>query len=53
MYHRFSLLYLGMVTGRTSLPTAFQTQGHRTEAPSAWAVAPADELEFLAPVSGG
>ena len=30
MYQRFSLLYLGIETGRTVSPSAFQTQGHFT-----------------------
>src|SRR4051812_2800884 len=34
MYHRFSLLYLGIATGWTSVPTAFQTQGHFTDEPA-------------------
>ncbi len=34
MYHRFSLLYLGIETGRISAPSAFQTHGHVTEAPA-------------------
>src|SRR5581483_12041265 len=34
MYHRFSLLYRGIAIGRaSSVPFAFQTQGHVTEAP--------------------
>ena len=31
MYQRFSLLYLGIATGRIPCPSAFQTQGHFTE----------------------
>src|SRR5690242_15306479 len=32
MYHRFSLLYLGILTGWASVPSAVQTQGQVTEA---------------------
>src|SRR5262245_41024831 len=35
MYQRFSLLYLGIDTGRTFSPSAFHTQGQRTGSSSA------------------
>src|SRR5882724_10690303 len=34
MYQRFSLLYLGIATGRTSVPSAFQTHGQVTGVPT-------------------
>src|SRR5882757_473849 len=34
MYQRFSLLYLGIATGRTSVPSAFQTHGQVTGVPA-------------------
>src|SRR5688572_6113068 len=34
MYHRFSLLYFGIATGRTFVPSAFHTQGQVTEDPA-------------------
>src|SRR5262245_55727762 len=33
MYQRFSLLYLGIDTALTSVPSVFQIHGQRTEAP--------------------
>src|SRR6266545_2890358 len=34
MYHRFSLLYFGIATGRTLVPSTFQTHGQVTVDPS-------------------
>src|SRR5882724_13481119 len=38
MYQRFSLLYLGIATGRTSVPSAFQTHGQVTGVPASCTV---------------
>ena len=45
MYQRFSLLYLGIATGAPSVPSAFQTQGHRTEGSSSCRLRPAQLVE--------